>query len=212
MPTKKCQMPNCKELGCYESCELRLCENHKTKDSYNLGMFKCIECNLDDILVNNKCSTCDPSIIKFKKHIKEDRVKDILTAAGFTFIHDKILEDFICGRERPDFQIDCGTHFIYIKVDENQHQSYAYDCEQIRMINLVEVRGTPVSFIRYNPDVYEPLSGQQYVKLEKREKILIEHVKYSMKHSPIETGNVANVLYLFYDNYNTTNQLWEKLI
>jgi hypothetical protein len=211
-PTKKCETPKCKELGCYELNGSRFCDDHKPNGSNNLGIEKCTVCHLDDILVNGKCSTCDPDIIKLRKHAKENRVRDILTVAGFKFVHDKMLEDSTCGEERPDFQIDCGTHFLYVEVDENQHQTYQCVCEQTRMINLVEVRGMPVRFIRYNPDYYEPLPEQMYVTIEKREKKLIEYVKYAMKHSPVENGNLADALYLFYDEYDTTNQSWFTLI
>jgi hypothetical protein len=211
-PTKKCETPKCKELGCYELNGSRFCDDHKPNGSNNLGIEKCTSCYLDDILVNGKCSTCDPDIIKLRKHAKENRVRDILTIAGFKFVHDKMLEDSTCGEERPDFQIDCGTHFLYIEVDENQHQTYQCVCEQTRMINLVEVRGMPVRFIRYNPDYYEPLPEQMYVTIEKREKKLIEYVKYAMKHSPVENGNLADALYLFYNEYNTTSQEWMKLV
>jgi hypothetical protein len=176
----------------------------------NLGIDTCTMCGLDDILTNGKCNTCDPSIIQIRRHAKENRVKDVLSVAGIKFVHDKMLEGTNCGRERPDFQIDCGTHFVYVEVDEHQHNSYACVCEQTRMINLVEVRGIPVRFIRYNPDAYEPIKGQREVKLEQREKKLVEYVKYAMKHSPQDV--FANVLYLFYDEYDTTSQIWEKII
>lgn len=97
-----------------------------------------------------------------------------------------MLEGPSCGRERPDFQIDCETHFVYVEVDEHQHNSYVCECEQTRMINLVEARGMPVRFIRYNPDVYEPMKGQRKMKFEQREKKLIEYVKYAMSHPPQE--------------------------
>jgi hemerythrin len=67
----------------------------------------------------------------------------------------------------------------------------------------------PVRFIRYNPDVYEPIKGQRRVKLEQREKILMEYVRYAMKHTPQEAGVFANVLYLFYDEHDVT---WHELI
>ena len=168
---------------------------------------------LNDILTNGKCSTCDPVIIELRQHAKENNIRDVLRANGLTqFVHDKMLEGPICGRERPDFQFDCGTHFVYIEVDENQHRSYPCECEQTRMINLVEARGMPVSFIRYNPDVYEPIKGQKKVIIEQREKKLIEYVKYSMNNSPIIAGAFANVIYLFYDDYDTTKQIWYTLI
>jgi hypothetical protein len=135
-----------------------------------------------------------------------------MNAAGINSIADKMLEGPLCGRERPDRQIDCGTHFVYVEVDEHQHQSYACECEQIRMINLVHVRGMPVRWIRYNPDSYEPIKGQRTIKQKQREKKLIEYVYYAIKHTPQEDNVFANVLYLFYDEYDTLTQQWLKLI
>jgi hypothetical protein len=80
------------------------------------------------------------------------------------------------------------------------------------MINLVEVRGMPVRFIRYNPDYYEPIKGQRRFTQEQKEKKLVEYVVHAMKHTPQEDGVFANVLYLFYDEYDTSNQPWFKLI
>jgi hypothetical protein len=147
-----------------------------------------------------------------RRHVKENRVKDLFTVSKLTFVHDRILEGTICGRERPDFQIDCGTHFVYVEVDENQHRSYACECEQGRMINLVHVRGMPIRWIRYNPDVYEPIQGQRKVKVEQREKKLVEHVKWAIKHSPSEDGVFSNVLYLYYDEYDSHNSGYQKLL
>jgi len=107
---------------------------------------------------------------------------------------------------------NCGDHFVYLEVDEHQHQSYACECEQIRMINLAEVRGIPVTFIRYNPDMYQPLSGQKYQNIEKRERKLIEWVIYAMKNNPYDNGCMVNVLYLFYDDHDTHNPVWHSLI
>jgi hypothetical protein len=199
-------------LGTHESGGIRYCDDHKPHGSENLGVETCTSCGLDDILTNGKCNTCDPSILLIRRHAKENRVKDVLTASGIKFVHDKMLEGPSCGRERPDFQIDCETHFVYVEVDEHQHNSYACECEQTRMINLVEARAMPVRFIRYNPDVYEPMKGQRKVKLEQREKKLVEYVKYAMIHPPHEEGVFANVLYLFYDEHDTTRQIWEKII
>jgi hypothetical protein len=210
-PTKPCQTTSCKQLGTHESNGTRFCEDHKPPHAENLGIATCISCGLDDILTNGKCNTCDPTIQKIRQHSKENRIKDILTAAGFKFIHDKMLEGPLCGRERPDFQIDCGSHFVYIEVDEHQHQSYACECEQTRMINLVHARGMPVRWIRYNPDYYEPIKGQRYITQEKREKKLIEYVTYAINHTPQEDGVLSNVVYLFYDEYDTTEQPWHTL-
>ena len=211
-PNHKCESTCCHQLGTREANGMRLCEEHSPSNAENLGMAKCSSCGLDDILTNGKCGTCDPHVIQMRRHVKENRVKDLFTVSGITFVHDRILDGTICGRERPDFQIDCGTHFVYVEVDENQHRSYACECEQGRMINLVHVRGMPVRWIRYNPDVYEPMEGQRKVKLEQREKKLVEHVKWAMKHSPSEDGMFSNVLYLYYDDYDSGNSGYQKLI
>jgi hypothetical protein len=208
--TKLCN--SCKQLGTHESNGTRFCEDHAPADAENLGLAICTECGLEDILTNGKCNTCDPTIQKIRQHAKENHIKDVLEANGIPFIHDKILEGTSCGRERPDFQIDCGSHFVYVEVDKYQHSSYACECEQTRMINLVEVRGMPVRFIRYNPDYYEPIKGQRRFTQEQKEKKLVEYLIHAMKHTPQEDGIFANVLYLFYDDYDTSNQPWLRLI
>ena len=208
-PNRKCESACCKQLGTHEAEGKRFCEDHMPVGAENLGIETCTSCGLDDILTNGKCGTCDPKVIQIRRHAKENRVKDLFTVARFTFVHDKILESKKCGEERPDFQIDCGTHFLYIEVDEHQHQSYACECEQGRMVNLVHVRGMPVRWIRYNPDVYEPMEGQRKVKIEQREKKLLEYTKWAMNNPP---DTISNVLYLFYNDYDTKNQEWQTLI
>ena len=211
-PNRKCETACCKQLGTHEGNGARFCEEHMPVGAENLGVATCTMCGLDDILTNGKCETCYPQIIQIRRHAKENRVKDFLTAAGITFVHDKMLEGTLCGRERPDFQIDCGSHYLYVEVDEHQHDTYACECEQTRMVNLVEVRGMPVRWIRYNPDTYESQKGQRQVKIEQREKKLLEYVKWAMQHSPQEEGDISSVLYLFYDEYDATNQEWQTLI
>jgi hypothetical protein len=208
-PTKKCETSKCNELGTYEADSRRFCENHKPDNAKNLGIYKCTSCGLEDIVVNGICSTCDPATVKIRQKAKEYRVKDVLHAAELPIIHNKMLENSECGTEKPDFQIDCGTHMLYIEVDENQHKSYACVCEQTRMINLVNVLGMPTTFIRYNPDKYKPVEGQEEVRAEQREKKLIEYIAFLMKQPPT---TFANVLYLFYDEYNTQLEEWHTLI
>ncbi len=209
-PTRKCTQ--CKELGTHEAHGMRYCPDHAPHDADNLGLHPCSLCGLEDILLEGKCETCRPDIVQQHQHAKENRIRDLLTVAGIPFVHDKTLESTQCGRERPDFQIDCGTHFLYVEVDEHQHRSYACECEQTRMVNLVHVRGMPVKWIRYNPDTYEPVRGQRVWTREQREKKLMEYIHYAMKHTPQEDGCMSHVLYLFYDEYDTKKQEWLRLL
>jgi hypothetical protein len=137
-PNRLCETSRCRKLGTHEANCTRYCETHMPDDAKNLGIKPCTECGLDDILTNGKCETCDPQVIQIRQNAKENRVKDLFIAAGFVFVHDRMLEGTVCGRERPDFQLDCGTHYVYVEVDEHQHQSYACECEQVRMVNLVQ--------------------------------------------------------------------------
>ena len=61
-------------------------------------------------------------------------------------------------------------------------------------------------WIRYNPDVYEPAKGCRKVKLEQREKKLVEYTKWAVKHCPV---TISEVLHLFYDGHVGE---WEGLI
>jgi hypothetical protein len=211
-PTRKCCTSRCINVGTHEFCGQRYCETHAPPNSENLGVATCTVCSLDGILTGGKCETCDPQVIQIRRHAKENRVKDVFTAAGLTFVHDRALEYQSCGRERPDFQFDCGTHWLYVEVDEHQHETYACECEQARMVNLVEVRGMPVRWIRYNPDVYEPIKGQRVATLEQREKKLLEYVKWAMQHPPQDEKMISTVLYLYYDEHDTKKQEWQTLI
>ena len=208
-PNRSCETTCCKQLGTHEANGTRYCEDHMPIGAENLGVETCSSCGLDDILTNGKCTTCDPSVVKMRQHAKENRIRDLYNVAGFQFVHDRMLEGPTCGRERPDFQFDCGTHWLYVEVDEHQHQSYACECEQGRMINLVHVRGMPVRWIRYNPDVYEPMKGQRKMTPAQREKKLIEYTLWAMKNPP---DTFSEVIYLFYDEYDTKNQEWHTLI
>ena len=211
-PTRTCEFVSCTELGTHEADGGRFCESHMPAGAENLGLDKCDSCGLTDVLSNGKCRYCDPKVIIQRKHAKEDRVKAIF-AAEFqnpSFTHNRTLEGAKCGLERPDFQFDCGTHCVYVEVDEHQHSTYPCQCEQTRMVNLVNVRHMPVRWIRYNPDVYEPIEGQRNISIKDREKQLIACTKFAIKNAP-PPGTISDILYLFYDEYDE-KQHWLMLI
>jgi hypothetical protein len=47
------------------------------------------------------------------------------------------------------------------------------------------------------------------MQLEQREKKLIEYILWAMRHPP-ET--ISNILYLFYNGYDTKSQEWHTLL
>ena len=92
---------------------------------------------------------------------------------------------------------------VIVEVDENQHSSYACECEQGRMIQIhQDFGGTPILFIRFNPDTYAPFQGAKE-KINQRYKKLLETlrgIKNYVKMNEWETPLV--VTYLYYDGFN----------
>ena len=82
------------------------CELHKTDNDVNIVESTCTSCNdLYYIKYGNLCTGCQTMVIE--RHVKESRIRDVLTAANIKFRHDEIV-DKMCSKRRPDFVIDCG--------------------------------------------------------------------------------------------------------
>ena len=109
-PTKQCT--DCTSLGIYLRDGKRYCEPHVGDPcaATNLGVAPCQSCGLEDILTQGMCDTCRPDEVERRTHAKEYRIRDVLASHNISFIHDRAIETPICGKERPDFLIDCGTH------------------------------------------------------------------------------------------------------
>jgi hypothetical protein len=88
---------------------------------------------------------------------------------------------------------------IVLEVDENQHKSYEYECEYIRMINICQALGISTIFIRYNPDSYRDINKKICGPTKnKRKYTLLECIKYANEIP----SNFCEVIYLYYDGYN----------
>lgn len=188
------------------------CEKHKPNNgSYvNIAEKQCELCKLVDFIPSNKtlCFTCNAYSKQRNMHSKELRIADVLTAANIPVMsHDKVPEG-ACSKYRPDFVIDCGRSLIILEVDENQHQSYACECEISRMIQLHnDFGGIPLIFIRYNPDSYKDASGKRIdggTKNIGREfylTYLIKRIKLQIK---IDSYDILplSVYHLYYDGFD----------
>jgi hypothetical protein len=201
----KCE--ECDEMPCYtdqkNNYPLR-CEEHKLNDDVNIIEQKCKMCNLEFFLDDKQlCNSCSGYVNKIH-HTKENRIRDVLTAHNFVFIHDKIIKDS-CILNRPDFVINKGSLIIVIEVDENQHGSYACECEQARMINIFQsFVGVKTVFIRYNPDQYKDYNGKLQKSLAGREKRLIDVINKLALHEP---EDILSVIYLYYDGDDGLNKV-----
>jgi very-short-patch-repair endonuclease len=139
------------------------------------------------------CSYCNP-ISSNRQRTRENVVKVLLEENKIDFTHDR--STGVCGNFRPDFLIDCGTHFVVVECDEDQHKQYDRDCENTRMVNIQQSLGLYTVFIRYSPDPYKINNKTVPTTSKYRHKILLETIE-KYRNTPLE--KTMDVEYLFYD-------------
>jgi hypothetical protein len=205
-PRARCREPGCQEIALFGIGTMRNhCEMHKLTEERDLIQKPCISCGLIEMLdANKRCKVCDPAAFAAFKVRKEIQIKNMLDACGFKYTtHNKIMTSSQCGKERPDFVFDFGTHFVIVEVDENQHITYQCLCEQVRMMNLVHAAGgVPCFFIRYNPDKFKMENATAgNVADSKRHAELRRMLKWSFVFENV--GNKSQVVYLFFDGCKT---------
>ena len=189
------------------------CEKHKkiSKD-VNIIEKKCTSCELPNF-INDKeglCNDCrDFKIMKTNKK-KENIMKNFLNDNDVEFKSNDKIPDGSCFRYRPDFLIDNGDHIIVLENDENQHKTYACECEISRMINIFNDQGgMPLTIIRFNPDSYKDQFGKTIRANNSRFKELLCVINALKLHPPYKThGKIFTVCYLFYDGYDKTIKLY----
>jgi hypothetical protein len=96
---------------------------------------------------------------------------------------------------------------IVLEVDENQHKSYACECEVIRMVQIYQdFGGIPILFIRFNPDLYIDNLGNKHdhESSDNRRKHLFDLLRGLDNRIALkETWDIPlSVMYVFYDGYN----------
>jgi hypothetical protein len=202
----KCEEENCKvdpyyaDKGNYPE----RCETHKLETDQNIIETTCNICE-QSYYINTDlgvCNGCDLYYGKDKKirNPKEERIKDVLLANNIEFVsHDKTIE-YACSKKRPDFIIDRPLFTLILEVDENQHMQYVDECESSRMILIhKDFGGTPVVFIRYNPDKYIDYEGKTKRAAKKRETKLIDLINGLDNRTEWEIP--LSAYYMYYDGY-----------
>ncbi len=213
-PTKKCL--ECKNIAIYgKNNKLYHCETHKTEDEQNYVDSKCISCGLQMILDNeNKCEYCTPlSFNKYYTHKQNELVKYLSLNGFIGTTVDKTINNGECGKERPDIVFDLNDKIIIVECDEHQHKQYSIECEQTRMKNIGQMfGGTPVYFIRWNPDNYRTLDNKIMKPNKKRLNTLLDlliNIKMNRIKLPIA---LVSVFYMYYDNWiSIYNEVWNIL-
>jgi len=211
-PSKLCMVDNCNEKAIFGIKEPLHCETHKEKDEENMCLQECKTCK--NIEICNKDGICfefciNSDLFKRGKHLKEIQIQKLLETEikQEMFSCDKII-DSSCNKKRPDIVYETPTHFVIIEIDEHQHSSYEKQCEINRMKEITFAVGMPVFFIRYNPDEWKDSSNKKSnITNVKREEMLIQWIKHTLKTPPKDQTEFLRVVYLFYDRFseNDTN-------
>lgn len=207
---------NCKTEE-MKNVRARMCEKcGEHQPTFNYKGIKparfCCGCKLDGMVdvVNPRCKSCGLFVINRKPYLcsyckpastlrqktKEMMVVNHLREKEIEFIHNKSV-GFVCGNYRPDIKIDCGTHFIIVEIDEDQHSQYPESCEVARMVNIAQAEGLPCVFVRYNPDVFRVKGKAKKVHTKTRLELLTSTIEENMHVCPEHSLTAVR---LFYNN------------
>jgi hypothetical protein len=193
------------------------CEKHKLEGEENYVEQNCIGCGLTMVLdTTGKCEYCNPETYATRRLEKQKALMEYLDKHKLPGNStDKIVEGGVCGKERPDRIFDCGEFVIILECDENQHKERSCECEQTRMVNIAQsFGGTPVYFIRFNPDYYNPYDDDvDCEKLQKRYSTLAKLLNDMIKKKITLPKALASAIYLYHDGWESLQkQEWIKLL
>ena len=215
---------------------LKRCDKHKEKDDDEICVDTCISCGLHFILDRDKkCEHCNPESFKRYRLQKQNELMDYLDSVGLKGVStDTIIDDGICGKERPDRIFDLKYCILIVECDEEQHSDRVKECEYQRMVNISQsFGGTPVCFIRWNPDHYSFSSSisSSTESIHSRYKTLSNFIQdtYAMildeciyeksDKNPLyginrfNTNALLQVIYLYYDDWcNMESVKWKPLL
>jgi hypothetical protein len=204
-PNKRCGEKKCKEYALYGTFRADFCELHcDPKTHINWMEKECVSCRLLNILNKNSlCQFCEPDMFNKTRLAKQNFVKRWLDNNGYKYDScDHVIDNSMCGKERPDFVFDCGTHVVILEVDEHQHRERAEECECARMVNIFQsFGGIPVKFVRYNPDKYKKNGRSLNPAIGTRMNVLQTHLEYALNDKPVSP---LSVKHLFYNNERET--------
>ena len=231
-PKKKCSTRSCNELALYAdptANSASCCETHKKPLQLNIIERKCSSCGLPDVLLKSLCSDCNPELRKRYIMAKQEDVKHYLERNAPDLIEKLLSYDTIvwgrseCGKdtlERPDFHFMGDNGHVMLEVDEHQHKSYPCrmkcecpigetecKCQQLRMLRISSNNfgGSPVIWIRYNPDTYKCVGGKPLANgSNKRMEVMTDWLRHFLEHPNEDGVSLVKQIFLYYDGYNVS--------
>lgn len=218
-PRKQCELKGCRELALFGITQALRCEGHQLPGDDNLVERQCNQCALVMLLnADGMCEYCNPKRQRTVRGAKEREVAQYLDVNLSDLppnSRDRIPTDLAtCGdRYRPDFLWEAchGGRVVILEVDEHGHESYPYNCEQTRMVNISQAMGAGQTvWIRYNPDRFRSGESRKWSTTRKRLDYLGRWVRHALDESATFEHTI-NVLYLFYDGFDSNAVAWEPL-
>lgn len=206
---EKCTKEGCKAVATFckgDDPNPTRCEVHKTKIYVEMVNKTCTACS-SEVPMSDSGHLCEDCIEVTKprgpRKGKEHRVREILELNDIEITSHDLSVEGGCSTRRPDFIIDCDIFFLIVEVDENQHGNRDCQCEIGRMVQLhQDFGGTPLIFIRYNPDKYQNHNGTMISGTREnplREKRLVSLIKRIRKTVTVDNVPALSAFFLYYD-------------
>jgi hypothetical protein len=115
-PRKRCKQKQCTNLAVFGTFEAINCDIHKMEGEINMIEKNCSQCNLISVVSRNgTCEYCEPNAFRTNHNhlVKQRYMQRFIETKGIQFTQvDKQIDMGVCGRERPDFLLDCGKMYI----------------------------------------------------------------------------------------------------
>lgn len=136
---------------------------------------------------------------KRRVRVREAQVASFLQQAqmNWTSWNNEIQNGRECGGAyRPDFVFETQTHVVILEVDEHQHAQKGYSCDNRRMVDIFNAYGgTPVYFIRFNPDSYRIGGNRRNRRTDRRLDLLLETLKFGLNNLPLHPLLITRLYY-----------------
>ncbi len=204
-PRRKCEVDGCKGFAHWgtRGAVPERCELHRLSSDADRVLQRCNTCFLPKVVDHTQlCADCGSQFLSYRL-CKQRRVKAYIDGAPdlkhYTY-YDEIVDEGKCGKKRPDFAWDCGTHWVVLEVDEDAHRDRV-QClsEETRMVDVTLSFGMSTIFIRYNPDRFR---GQRDSLREKDRLQVVHHTLLAaFRATPADASEMLRVRYLYYDDH-----------
>ncbi len=162
--SKRCIKDNCTKRPTYNKAgetKVLYCSDHKKDDMVDVKHKQCVLCKM--IQSKKKydwyCFGCYCYTFPDKAIVRNHKTKENQIMADLSKVYPNIVRDSRisggCSKRRPDGLIQLDDYNIIIEIDENQHNSVGYSCENKRIMEIFQDLGnSPLTVIRFNPDKF----------------------------------------------------------